>query len=57
MALVKFALVDINSISCDLSSPNIKQNKIVISNTAIVIVPTIASTASNLTMQIETITS
>ena len=53
MALVKFALVDINSISCDLSSSNIKQNKIVMSNTAIVIVPTMASTASYLTMQVE----
>ena len=57
MALVKFALVDINSISCDLSSSNIKQNKIVMSNTAIVIVTTIATTASYLTMEVETITS
>ena len=57
MALVKFALVDINSISCDLSSSNIKQNKIVMSNTAIVVVTTIATTASYLTMEVETITS
>ena len=57
MALVKFALVDINSISCDLSSSNIKQNKIVMSNTAIVIVTTIATSASYLTMEVETITS
>ena len=57
MALVKFALVQINSISCDLSSFNIKQNKIVMSNTAIVIVTAIATTDSYFTMESETITS
>ena len=57
MALVKSALVDITSISCDLSSSNIKQNKIVRSNTVIVIVPATATPASYLTMQIESSTS
>ena len=54
--MVKFAIVDINSVRRYLSSSNIKQNKIVMSNTAIVIVTTIATTASYLTMEVETIT-
>ena len=57
MALVKFALVHSNRISCDLCSSNIKQNKIVMSNIAFVIVTTTATTASYLTLEVERMTS